>query len=184
MKTRILLAAGVVAGSLALPSTAGALECSISDTGPASNNTCVENVGKSCTVNNNNVIIITNTNNQQGSSGSAGSSGNTNGGSATSGGATNTNTGTVSVGVDNTGACVVASVPTPTPTPTPTPAPTPTPTPQPTGHVEAAQVQAPVGGVKAGSGGTDTSGLLVGLLGASVLAIGAGLRKLHSRTQS
>ncbi len=176
MKTRILLVVGATIGSLALPATAGALECSISETGPASNNTCVENVGKTCTVNDNNVIIITNSNSQQGSSGNASSNGNTNGGSASSGGTSNTNTGTVSVGVDNTGACVAATVP----TPTPTPAPTPTPIPEQPGQVQSAQVQAPVGGVKAGVGGSDTSGLIVGLLGASVLAIGAGLRKLHA----
>ncbi len=79
--------------------------------------------------------------------------------------------------ITNAGACAVVAV-TPTPTPTPTPAPE-----QP-GKVESAQVKAPVGGVKAGAGSTDTTSLFVGLLGASVLAIGAGLRKLHALKQS
>jgi len=174
MKTRAVLISGIIAGSLALPSTAGALECAISNTGPASNNTCTENIGKSCIVNNNNVIIITNSNNQQSGSGDANSSGNGTAGGATSGGASNTNTGTVSVGVDNTGACVVATTPE-TPTPTPTPE---QPQVQSAQTTAPQQVKAPVGGVAAGVGSTDMTGALVGMLVAGVAAVGFGLRQL------
>lgn len=170
--------AGLLVGAILTTTTASAEDGTIEYTGPGSNNQITFNVNDSCYVTSNNNVYLTNNNQQIGTSGQVTIDGNTNSGTATSGAVGNVNEAVVNGVITNSGTCVVAVVPAPTPTPTPAP------TPEQPGHVEAAQVQAPVGGVKAGSGGTDNSGLLVGLLGASVLAIGAGFRKLHARTQS
>lgn len=181
MKVRVYVAAGLLVGTIATSTTTFAaddLTCTISGTGPDSNNTCLQFVGRKCKVVNNTTVIITNTNDQDAESGDANSSGNTGGGGATSGSAGNTNGSTVDATIDNTGACVAATAPT-----TPT---TPTPTEQPqvqaaqTTAAPAPQVVAPVGGVAAGVGSTDTTGVLVSALAAGVAAIGFGLRRFAS----
>lgn len=95
--------------------------CSISGTGPYSENLCKNHEGKSCTVVNNTDVKIINDNDQSAGSGSATDTDNNSGGGATSGNANNTNSTNVSGTITN-GSCVTAApVVTPTPTPVVTP---------------------------------------------------------------
>lgn len=177
MKVSTYVMAGLLVGTILTTSTVSAEDGVITDTGPGSNNEININLGKSCYVTNDNNIYLTDTNEQIGTSGTATDDDNTEGGNAQTGEVSNDNDVKIRGTVDNAGGCVAAVT---SSTPTPTPAPTP----QQSGKVEAAQVQAPVGGVKAGAGSTDTTGVLVGLLAAGVAAIGVGLRKLHALKQS
>ncbi len=114
-----------VAAVLALPLVAtGSVSatdssCTISNTGPGSNNTCTVKEDYTCTVSSDNKIVIKDENDQVAGSGTATNSGNTTGGNATSGSASNENGTTFDVSINNEGACVVTNVTTPvTPTPT------------------------------------------------------------------
>jgi hypothetical protein len=103
---------------LVVPASATESDCTISNTGPGSNNTCTVNTDYTCEVDNDNNVTVRDENDQVAGSGSASSDGNTTGGNATSGSATNDNGTTFTVEIDN-GACVVTKVTTPvTPTPT------------------------------------------------------------------
>lgn len=168
--------AGLLVGTMITSGVASAdtITCTFDGTGPNSNNTCLQYIGQSCTITNNNTITVTGSSTQQSGTGSASSSGNGTSGGATSGSSSNSNSSSTNLQIDNTGACVAVTPVTPTPTPTPTPQPE-------QGQVEAAQVTAPVGGVKAGAGGADHSGVLIALGGASVAAFGLGLRTLRRR---
>ena len=120
-KLKSLVAAAVRALPIAMAGSVSAVEtdCTISNTGPGSNNTCTTNVDYTCEVDNDNNIIIRDENDQTAGSGSASNDGNTSGGNATSGSATNDNGTTFEVEIDNEGACTVTNVTTPvTPTPT------------------------------------------------------------------
>lgn len=175
MKVSTYAMAGLLVGTILTTTTVSAVEGDITNTGPGSNNQITYNVNDSCYVTSNNNVYLTSSNQQIGTSGQVTIDSNTNSGTATSGNVGNANEAVIVGTITNAGACAVVAV---------TPTPTPTPTPEQSGKVESAQVQAPVGGVKAGSGGVDQSGVIVALLAASVLAVGAGLRKLHAQKQS
>lgn len=103
-----------VSGSVSATDT----NCTITNTGPGSNNTCTVTDKFTCEVDNDNKITIKDENDQVAGSGTATNSGNTTGGNATSGSATNENGTTFEVVIENDG-CVVTKVTTPvTPTPT------------------------------------------------------------------
>lgn len=177
MKVSTYAMAGLLVGTMLTTTTVSAVEGDITNTGPGSNNQITYNVNDSCYVTSNNNVYLTSSNQQIGTSGQVTIDSNTNSGTATSGDVGNANEAVIVGTITNAGACAVVAV-------TPTPTPTPTPIPEQPGKVESAQVQAPVGGVKAGSGGADQSGVIAALLAASVLAVGAGLRKLHAQKQS
>lgn len=181
MRVSTYVMAGMLVGTILTTTTASAedIQCTIANTGEGSNNSCTEYVGRTCIVTNNNEIFIQEDSEQQAETGETDVIGNGTGEDAITGEATNDNTTVVEGTINNSGACVAAVTTETTPTPTPTPAPE-----QPAGQVESAQVQAPVGGVGAGVGSTDQSGLIAGVLGASMLAIGAGMRKLHLQKQA
>lgn len=140
--------------------------CSITNTGPNSNNTCTTNTGYTCKVTNDTVVIVDNNNQQVAQSGDASSDGNTSGGGATSGSVTNSNGTTFDFTIEND-TCTVAAV---------KPAPTP-----PAGGSGAAAAAAPVkevvraaGGagaaaptVLADTGSFDPSPIVIGMLGIS-----------------
>lgn len=111
-----------LASMLALPMLASVsvsaedADCSITNTGPGSNNTCTVSSEFTCKVENDTVVIVNNKNEQVAQSGDATSGGNTTGGGATSGSATNSNGTTFNFTLTNEG-CVVASVTQPKPTP-------------------------------------------------------------------
>jgi len=88
-------------------------DCTITGTGPGSNNECTNNQVKTCVVKNNNVISVDGDSSQEATSGVSVATDNTNGGDSESGDASNNNevnfTGTVVNGL-----CVSAAV-TPTP---------------------------------------------------------------------
>ena len=94
--------------------TALAADCTISNTGGGSVNTCeiVENF--KCTVDNNNNVKVYNSNGQEVQTGSAITVTNTSGGSSTSGNASNSN-GTVVEGTIKNNSCVIAAAPVVTP---------------------------------------------------------------------
>ncbi len=95
--------------ALALPTSATDADCTITNTGPGSNNTCTVNDKYTCEVDNDNNVTVRDENDQVAGSGSATTSGNTSGGSSTSGSATNSNGTTFTVVIENDG-CVVTNV--------------------------------------------------------------------------
>ena len=178
MKKQTFLAAGAVIGALIIPGAGASAETGdIDTTGPNSNNQITFNTGDSCYIINTNTIYLTNTNQQISNTGQVSVTGNTGSANATSGDAGNINNATFQGVITNTGTCGAAPVVQPqTPvTPTPTPEQPQVQSAQTT--AAAPQVKAPVGGVAAGVGSTDTTGALVGALAAGVAAIGFGLRR-------
>ncbi|MES2876581.1 MAG: hypothetical protein V4678_03875 [Patescibacteria group bacterium] len=177
LKQLLAVAAVIVSPlAMALPASATESNCTITNTGPDSNNTCTVTTKYTCEVDNENKVIVRDENNQVAGSGSATSSGNTSGGGATSGSASNSNGAVFDVKIEN-GGCEVtkASVPV-----TPT---------QPVGGSGAAG-PAPAGGAGAVVAAAprptvlpNTSGenfALVGLVIAGVLAaVAAGARGLN-----
>ena len=149
---------GSLVSVLVLGGSVSALDASITDTGPNSDNSIVGSSGDRCTVSNNNDVNVDNSTDQTAESGDAETSSNTEGGNATSGSASNSNTVDVGVVIDNGSACSPEEAAGPV---------TPpaggqgggqvegTNTTQPVGGFGAGmQVAAPVGGVGAGSGGS------------------------------
>ncbi len=123
MKTlkQLLAVAAVIVSPLVmtLPASATDSDCTISNTGPGSNNTCTVEAKYTCEVDNQNKVTVKDENGQVAGSGSATTSGNTTGGSATSGSATNSNGTTFTISIENEN-CVVTNVAAPvTPTPNP-----------------------------------------------------------------
>lgn len=112
LKSLVAVVALVGMPLMALP--VSATDCTITNTGPDSNNTCEVNTNYRCTVQNDTVIIVDNDGQQVATSGSANGSGNTGSGDATSGSATNSNGTTFEFEVDNEG-CVVTAVTEPKP---------------------------------------------------------------------
>lgn len=118
-----------LAGILAVPIVSGASvsavdsNCTISNTGPGSNNTCTVSGEYTCTVENNTVIIVDSNNQQVATSGDANNSGNTGSGGSTSGSATNSNGTTFNFTITNgedeesPAVCTVSTVTTPAPEP-------------------------------------------------------------------
>lgn len=119
----LIAVAAVLALPFLVPVSASATDssCTISNTGPGSDNTCTVKEDYTCSVDNDNKIVVKDENDQVAGSGSATSSGNTSGGNATSGSASNENGTTFDIAIDNEGGCVVTKVTNPV-TPTPTPA--------------------------------------------------------------
>lgn len=105
--TALLTFFGLVA--IAAPASA-----QISNTGPGSTNSIVDNSSTTCTSTSTNTAQVSNNTSQSGSSGSASASGNTTAGGATSGSVTNTSTTNTSLVLTNGNACAPAAV-TPTP---------------------------------------------------------------------
>ena len=170
MRGMISILAVLVMSPLLFTSAASAATCSISNTGPDSNNTCTVNGGTTCSVSNNNTINVSNNNSQTSGSGDADVTGNTTGGSATSGSASNTSSTSVDLGVTNGGCNPQVTV-----------------TPPPAGGRGGGQTLAatagkgagqvtttPVGGVGAGAGGLATS-----ILGLSAVSTFAGIYRLR-----
>lgn len=180
MKKQTFLVAGALVGALIIPSAVASAETgTIDTTGPNSNNQITFNTGDSCYIINSNTIYLTNGNHQISTSGQVTVDSNTGAGSATSGAVGNVNNATFQGVITNTGTCGAAPVVQPQ---------TPTTPEQPqvqaaqttAGAGAAPQVVAPVGGVAAGVGSTDTTGVLVSALAAGVAAIGFGLRRFAS----
>lgn len=118
MKKLIQVAIALVVGVSLFSGVASAAEnqsCSLSNTGPNSNNQCDLTANQTCKVKNNTLISIGNTTVQDANSGQAVVNNNTNSGGATSGDASNNNSNDTQVGVTNGAACVVTTVATPTP---------------------------------------------------------------------
>ena len=154
--------------------------CTISNTGPDSNNTCTSEETNVTHVSCVNGIYVVNDNDQEAGSGDAENEGNTSGGNATSGSAVNENGTTVQIGTSCGGATTTPETETPS-----------------TGggagagnvlgeatagHVlgDVAQVSfKPVGGAGAGAGGaTDNAAAVTGLLASASAGIaGLALRK-------
>lgn len=106
-----------IAGLLALPllgASVSAADCTITNTGPGSNNTCTNTSTYRCEVVNDNVVIYDSNNQQVATSGSANNSGNTGSEGVTSGSATNSNGTTFNYTLTNE-SCTVATVTTPAP---------------------------------------------------------------------
>lgn len=174
MRGMISTLAVLVMSPLLFASPASAVTCSISNTGPDSNNECTVNGGTQCSVSNDNDITISNNNSQTSGSGDAGVTGNTSGGSATSGGSSNTSSTSVGVDITNDGCNPQTTV-----------------TPPPVGGAGGGQAlgasvggrgggqvsAVPVGGVGAGAGG-----LATGILGLSVVSILTGAYRLRKLT--
>ncbi len=114
LKSLVAVTALLTLPLVAVPVSAVENTCTITNTGPGSNNTCEVNTTYRCEVRNNTVVILDNNNNQVATSGSANGSGNTSGGNATSGSATNSNGTTFTFTVNNEG-CSVGTVTTPQP---------------------------------------------------------------------
>jgi hypothetical protein len=119
---QILVIGGLLLSPLAVSMPASATDsdsCTISNTGPGSNNTCTSNETYTCEVDTDNKVTIRDENDQVVGTGSATTTGNTSGGNATSGSASNQNGTTYTISIDNEG-CEVTAVSTPVaPTPTP-----------------------------------------------------------------
>lgn len=89
---QLLAVAAVIVSPLVVTLPASAVtDGSISNTGPGSNNTIVDNSNFSCKIENDNKIVVTGTNSQTGVTGNGTVTGNTEGGDATSGSASNSN---------------------------------------------------------------------------------------------
>lgn len=122
-KRKVLaLLAGILAVPIVSSASVSAVDstCTITNTGPGSNNTCTVSGTYRCEVVNNNVVIYDSNNQQVATSGAADGSGNTSGGNATSGSATNSNGTTFNYTVTNGTSgqpttCAVATVTTPEP---------------------------------------------------------------------
>lgn len=115
MKKLLLGLAIAVAGLSGTSVSVGATDdCSISDTGPGSTNSCVIKDDFTCTVDNDNKFTIINKNDQEAISGDAKVNDNTTGGGANSGSATNSNGTVIDVSIDN-GTCTIAAVTPPKP---------------------------------------------------------------------
>jgi hypothetical protein len=84
--------------------------CTISNTGANSDNSCTANETSKCTVTNKNDVNVDNNNHQTSTSGGATSSDNRGGGSATSGNASNSNDTNTVVDIVNSNACVKAPI--------------------------------------------------------------------------
>jgi hypothetical protein len=162
MKKLIQVAVALVVGVSVFGGVASAAEanCSLSNTGPNSNNQCDFTANQTCKVKNNTLVSIGNTTVQDANSGQAVVNGNTNSGSATSGDATNNNSNDTQVGVTNGSACVVTTVATPTPAGGKGAAEAPA--------AAAPQVSAPKGAVNAGG---DSLVSRVSFLGAAMLLV-------------
>lgn len=106
---KIIVSAAVSLGSVLGMSVPAMAQSSISNTGPGSNNTIVDNSSVTCTSVMTNSAIVTNTTNQTGSSGSANVSGNTTGGSATSGNVGNNSSTNTQLSMTNSNPCLPAS---------------------------------------------------------------------------
>lgn len=102
---------------LSVPS-ASALDCTITNTGPDSENTCQSIENFRCTVDNDNNVTVYNKDGQVAQTGSAIGVDNTNAGSATSGDANNSNS-TVVEGTIKNNTCVIAAPAVVTPPVTP-----------------------------------------------------------------
>ena len=98
--------------------SASALDCTISNTGPDSDNTCQSIEDFRCTVDNDNNVTVYNKDGQVAETGDAIGVDNTNAGSATSGDANNSNS-TVVEGTIKNNTCVIAAPTTVTPPSTP-----------------------------------------------------------------
>lgn len=117
-----LVSAAVVTFAVGfVPAVSAAADCTITNTGPGSTNTCTVNESNVVTVTCVNGVQVTNLNNQNAFSGTATVSGNTVSGNALSGSAENVNTAATALALN----CAAAPAATPTPTPAPTPAPAP-----------------------------------------------------------
>lgn len=194
MKKLLLGLAIAIVGLSGTNTPAGATDgCSISNTGPGSDNSCVVKDDFTCKVETDNKFTIINTNTQEATSGSATVSGNTTGGNATSGSATNSNGTVISIEVINE-ACVITAVTPPAPI---TPAPVggsgsvaPAAQPRPVGGMGAvAPVAAPQKAAPAVLPETSTESTLgiiaslVALLGAAILGSRAAI-SAYSKMQS
>lgn len=180
----VSIAAALTLSCLLFSGSASAADCSIiGPTGPGSNNQCTDNTRCDITVGNTNSIDVSNDNTQSSSSGGGATAGNTNGGSASSGGASNNGTTSVNIGITNgqPPLCNPAATPGSSTNPPTQPSNT-------NGRIAGsrtaaatnAQVDAPQGGVSAGSGGQAAPLLATSILAA---AVGAGrIRRLqHAR---
>lgn len=105
---QLTMAIAVMALPFVFALPAAAADCTISNTGPGSNNTCQSTTDYSCKVDNNNNVTVTNQNGQTVGTGTANTSGNTTGGGSTSGTAANSNGTTFSFQVTNEGCAVTA----------------------------------------------------------------------------
>ena len=123
--SQIVMILAVTLSPFAFSGSVAAADCTISNTGPGSNNSCEVVADYKCEIDNNNNIVVKDKNDQTAGTGKATVGDNTNGGSATSGSATNSNGTTFDVTIENGTACTVASV-TPGQGATTPPAPTPT----------------------------------------------------------
>ena len=179
----------ILAAILAIPIVASVSvsavegDCTITDTGPDSNNTCTVSDSYTCRVENDTVIIVDSNNQQVATSGSASGTGNTGGGNVTSGSATNSNGITFDFTITNgeegaSPVCTVATVTTPDPV-----------TPQPAGGsgattgTTAAIATTPKPTVLANTSGSHVVVTLAGIIAALVLATGVvrGVAILRSR---
>lgn len=111
--SQILIAVALILGPLFVGAAASAEECSITGTGPGSENKCEVSKEFTCEVDIDNKFTVTNSNDQVVASGEAKVEGNTTGGDAGSGTAVNVNGTTIHVTFSN-GGCQAAAV-TPTP---------------------------------------------------------------------
>lgn len=181
-KRRVLtLLAGILALPIVSSVSVSAVDssCTITNTGPDSNNTCTVSDKYTCTVENDTVIIVDSNNQQVATSGNANNSGNTSGGTSTSGSATNSNGTTFNFTVTNgtegqPATCVVGTVTTPQPE-------------QPaggSGGVGATAAATPKPTVLAKTSGADSMAVLAGIIATLVIAVAGmrGLTLLRSRS--
>lgn len=103
------LTVSIIALGGASPTVSAETDCSISGTGPGSNNTCESVEDFKCEVKNDNDFTVINKNDQEATSGTAEVDDNTDGGGASSGSATNSNGTVIDVEIVN-GGCVVTAV--------------------------------------------------------------------------
>lgn len=175
-----MLAAVVLAAGFSNGVAQAALNCTISNTGPGSTNTCTTEDDREITFTCENGILINNDTNQEVTTGDAEVIDSTTGGGASSGDASNSNKTLVEVVI----ACGESIAQNPEPTPGGDGGGNGGPV-APGGRgggeaeEEVDQVNPPVGGVNAGVGGAAASGLLATLLGGSAASGAIAIHRLR-----